>query len=398
MAALNPNIPIVVACYNRPLSLSRILKSLGLAAYPDHPVPLVISIDRSDIQRELIALAEGFDWPFGPKTIRAFEDRQGLRAHILQCGDVALEHDGVIVLEDDLVMGEDFYHFATQAVTAVGTDDRVAGISLYAPAINEMAPLPFTPAPSRFDGYYLQSAQSWGQCWTTSMWRAFRDWYSAAPSSLSEMEDMPQRIYSWPETSWKKYHMKFTVQTGRTWLYPYVSHSSNCSDVGAHNPRPSFLFQVPLASRSHSAYNLPRLDDAGAIYYDAFFERSGLTDEDGTPLLLDLYGPRRGIPAGCRVVTGRPLYLAPVRGYGLLLRPHDENIVQAAPGEDFQSYDVDSDLALSGRTNTRHLMYQSDLIWSDNLRVGLHGVLQAIPDKLRRMGLRLRARIKGARK
>lgn len=392
------DIAVVVACYNRPQSLSRILNFLGQADYPDRPVPLVISIDRSDVQRELIALAEAFDWPFGPKTIRTFEERQGLRTHILKCGDLALEHDGVIVLEDDLIVGEDFYHFATQAVAAVGTDDRIAGISLYAPAINEMVPLPFTPAPSGFDGYFLQSAQSWGQCWTTSMWRAFRDWYRAAPSSLSEMEDMPQRIYSWPETSWKKYHMKFTVQTGRTWIYPYVSHTSNCSDVGSHNPRPSFLFQVPLAARSHRAYNFPRPDDTGAIHYDAFFERSGLKDEDGKPLLLDLYGTRRRIPAGYRLVTGKRVDLVPLRGYGLLLRPHDENILRAAPGEDFKSYDLNFDLSLSGRTSTRHLMYRSDLIWSDNLRVGLHGLLQAIPDKLRRTFLRLRSRLTGAQK
>lgn len=395
MTSSSLDIPIVVACYNRPLSLSRILKSLRLAAYPDHPVPLVISIDRSDVQSDLTALAEAFDWPFGPKKIRSFDERQGLRAHILQCGDIALEHSGVIVLEDDLVVGENFYHFAMQAVAAMGADDRIAGISLYAPTINEMVPLPFTPAPSAFDGYFLQSAQSWGQCWTASMWCAFRDWYSSVSQPLSDEEDMPQRIYSWPETSWKKYHMKFTVQTDRTWLYPYVSHSSNCSDIGAHNPRPSFLFQVPLASGSHRVYRLPRPGDAAAIHYDSFFERSGLTDEDGVLLLLDLYATRRQIPAGCRIVTGRPMDLDPVRDYGLLYRPHDENVARAASGADLHSYDVPRLLDLPGRASMRQLLYQSGLIWSDSIRVGLFGLRHAVPDKLRRVRRKLIVQVTG---
>ncbi|MBM1689168.1 hypothetical protein [Sulfitobacter geojensis] len=384
MTSFSLRIPIVVACYDRPLSLKRVLASLCAANYLDQPVNLTISIDCSDVQDSLIEVAEAFEWPFGVKTIRAFDRRQGLRSHILQCGDLSIGEDGIIVLEDDLIVGENFYRFAVDAIAAVGADDGIAGISLYAPTINEMVPLPFQPAPSGFDGYFLQSSQSWGQCWTTSMWKAFREWYRTAASPLSDDGDMPSRIYSWPETSWKKYHMKYTVEMGMTWLYPYVSHSSNCSDVGAHNPRPSFLFQVALSSGNRE-FLLPKRTDPAAVHYDAFFERSDFVDEDGVPLLLDLYGTRRSVPQGSRFVTGRPVSLIPVRGYGLLLRPHDENVARHISGDDMHAFDAVQALKLTGRMTIRKRAYHSDLSWAEALHVGIYGLRQAMPDKARRL-------------
>lgn len=391
------NLPIVVACYNRPESLKRVLSSLLAADYPDDPVDLIISVDCSDIQSTLIELAEAFDWPVGTKTVRAFKERQGLRSHILQCGDLSVGRDGIIVLEDDLLVGEDFYRYVAAAVAAVGSDDAVAGISLYAPMINEMVSLPFQPAPSGFDAYYLQSSQSWGQCWTASMWAAFRDWYEAAATPLITGDDMPGRIYSWPETSWKKYHMKFTVETGRTWLYPYISHSSNSAAIGTHARRPSFMYQVPLSS-GRSDFVFPPREDSAAVHYDVFFERSGLVDDDGTPLLLDLYGSRRSIPQGCRFVTNRDVSLVPLRGYGLSLRPQDENVARNIVGDDFFAYYAAQPVTLSGRATIRQRVYHSSLTWMDALRVGAYGFRQAVPDQARRVAGRIWAAVAGRRK
>lgn len=376
-------IAIVVACFNRPKSLKRVLGSLGAAKYPAQPVELIVSIDYSEDQEHLSKVAEDFEWPYGPKTVRAFDERQGLRSHILQCGDLSFDRDGIIVLEDDIVVGENFYRYAIEAVSAVGSDSRIAGISLYAPKINEMAALPFQPAPSEFDGYFLQSSQSWGQCWTTQMWKAFREWLPKAPMPLLDEADMPSRIYSWPETSWKKYHMKYTVEMDLTWLYPYISHSSNCSDVGTHNPRPSFLFQVPL-SCGNRQFVFPKHEDNTAVHYDVFFERNGVTDQNGIPLVLDLYGTRRIIREGSRFVTRRLIKLTPVRGYGLSLQPHDENIVRSIVGDDFQAFDANQSVEMVGKVSARQKVYYSNLTWRDALQVGLTGFIQAIPDKARR--------------
>ena len=79
-------IAIVSVGYNRPYGMKRLWNDLLKADYENDSVTLVISLDKSDIQPELIRLAEEFEWPHGEKIIRAFPERQGLRPHIISCG------------------------------------------------------------------------------------------------------------------------------------------------------------------------------------------------------------------------------------------------------------------------------------------------------------------------
>src|SRR3546814_9480545 len=118
-----------------------------------------------------------------------------------------------------------------------------------------MADLPFQPMLSGSSVYCLQSAQSWGQCWTRRMWANFEAWYADYGGTLRHAPDMPERIYSWPESSWKKFAMKYLAETGKTWLYPYRSHTTNCSEVGTHNRKITAIYQVSLADRKSTRLN-----------------------------------------------------------------------------------------------------------------------------------------------
>ena len=101
------NIPIVVVAYDRLHSLKRITDSLLQAEYPQG-AELIISIDRGD-NRQVLEYADSLSWPFGEKRVIYRPENLGLKRHILCCGDLTQDYDGIILLEDDLVVSPDFY-------------------------------------------------------------------------------------------------------------------------------------------------------------------------------------------------------------------------------------------------------------------------------------------------
>ena len=134
-------IAIVVVCYNRPAAAKRLLDSLNVANYPHDNVPLIISVDCSG-NEEMYELACTFEWKHGPKYPVIHTERLGLKKHIYECGDYTQQFKGVIILEDDLFVAEDFYNYTVSAVDAYYNEDKVAGIALYADTMNGYVGLP----------------------------------------------------------------------------------------------------------------------------------------------------------------------------------------------------------------------------------------------------------------
>lgn len=366
---------IVVVAYNRAKALRRLLQVLEKAEYGSDFVDVVVSIDYSGSQRELVDIAELWVWQHGRKIVRAFETRQGLRAHVLACGDLAYGYDAVIVLEDDLYVSRQFYRFAREAVTFYGNDPCVAGLSLYAPNMNEMVERPFIPLRNGYDVYALQSAQSWGQCWTRKMWDGFRQWYKNNTGRLERAFDLPEKIYRWPETSWKKYFMKYLVVSGRTFVYPYDSLTTNSSAVGQHHLEPSSAYEVPvLEGRKHFQFGPVH----NLVAYDSFFERVGLTwvGKDGTQgtVCADLYGSKRMSDGSRYLLTRKQLGYKVIAAYGLHLRPHEYNFEAEEDGNDIWLFDLSSDVRnIEGASDIgRELNYHITVPWKLTL---IHGCI-----------------------
>lgn len=380
---------IVAVTFDRPRSFVRLFESLLRADYAGESVDLLVSIDGGPRSEGTEAAIGQLDWPHGKCLVRRMPENYGLRRHILHCGDESVHYDAIILLEDDIVVGPGFYRFARWASRQYSNDDRVAGISLYAPAFNEMAALPFTPAPSCHPVYALQSAQSWGQCWTKAMWAGFRHWYDASANTLQNAADMPDQIYSWPESSWKKYAMKYLVRTGRTWVYPFVSHSTNCSEVGTHNRQQTALFQVPVAENWTEAPNAP-IDEL--VHYDVYFERQNaplaaeIASEADGPVLLDLYGTRQEVIGPANLLTVRQLRRQPKASLGLNFRPHEVNAALATPGADAALYHIaDGEaLDLGAYSKSDVTRYHSNLDWRESLSAGWRGFIGAVRKRLRR--------------
>ncbi len=379
-------IVIVAITYNRPHSLIRLLNLLNSSFYDNDKVDLIVSIDKSDIEKEILAIAKGFKWNHGEKRIRTFPERQGLRNHVLQCGDYALEYGAVIVFEDDIIPAKNFYIYAKQALEFYNSDERIAGISLYSPAINEMIEKPFIPLSiDNADVYFIQSAQSWGQCWSRTMWNSFKTWYSDNSKELVKADDMPERIYSWPNTSWKKYYMKYIVDNNKYFVYPYVSLSTNASEIGEHAKKSTSRYQVPIL---YGRKNYKFIALNSGIIYDVFFENQCIAEYlniSKDELCVDLYGSKPTNQNRRYVITPKKINHKILYTYSLSLKPQELNVILNNPGKDLYLYDLEADIniELKGQIEVKkRLDYYSSLNWKDSLRYGLHGLTNAIIDKL----------------
>ena len=135
-------IALLIVAYKDPYRLQRLLDSVSVACYDGNDVDLIISIDKSD-STDVKQLAEAFLWKYGDKIIRTFQDRQGLRKHILSCGDYLEEYDALFILEDDLIVSPQFYRYGMECIKRYYEEEQVAGISLYSPQWNQNANFPF---------------------------------------------------------------------------------------------------------------------------------------------------------------------------------------------------------------------------------------------------------------
>jgi hypothetical protein len=355
---MNARIPIIVVAYNRPKPLSRLLNSLLQATYPGE-VELIISVDGSveawkrggvdELKRgrgeEVRKVAEEFVWPFGEKKLIFHEDNLGLRNHVLSCGDLSKDYDGVIVLEDDLFVSPAFYDYTLQAIEYYKDDPKIAGISLYSHAYNETAQFPFRPLEDGSDVFFFQYAASLGQFWSQEGWDAFRGWYDAlAPRDESggnslDSSFLPPNIRLWPESSWKKYFIAYIIQTDLYFVYPRVSLTTNFSDKGTNIRISENLFQVPLLA-GKKVFWFESLQNSVAVY-DTYGEIlpdrlkrmfPSLKDRDFD---VDLYGLKSKEDTDKKMFLSSRKCSDPVMTFGREMKPHEMNVAKGIEGDFF---------------------------------------------------------------
>ncbi len=352
MSVTNP--PIVVVGFNRPVSLKRILASLNQAYYPEHTtIKLIISIDKSDTNKEVLAIAENFEWKFGEKTVNYQKENLGLRKHIIQCGNYSLKYESVIILEDDLFVSPNFYLYAQKALGFSNDKKYIGGVSLYNHQLNVHTKDTFTPLDDGFDNYYFQFASSWGQAWTKNQWQNFTDWYGTNPV-LESIENMPAYVKSWSNKSWLKYFIGFLIETNTFFIYPKVSLTTNFSDAGTHISNDSTIYQVPLFSSKKINYNFSTLDESDS-QYNAFYENMklskvlGYTKDD---ICIDLYGYRSN-PKKRYWLSSKQENYKILKSYTRSLKPMELNIVYNLQGNNLFLYDT-SIKEKNTFTNRRH--------------------------------------------
>lgn len=378
-------IAIVAVGYNRPDSMGKLLQSLLNADYLGDTVDLVISLDKGQRQSEIVRVAEDIAWTYGEKVIRAFSERQGLRRHIIQCGDLTEKYDAVVVLEDDLQVSPCFYSYVKQAVAYYQDDERISGISLYKHQIHPGVNRPFEPVNNGYDVFMMQFAMSWGQCWTRRMWRGFRSWYDENENKdLSEGNILPAYIAGWNKQSWLKYYMRYIVENDTYFVYPHCSLATNSSDAGEHCRIPNNDFQVAMLE-GNIEYRFPSFQQS--IKYDVFFERVGISEkillEWKGAKLLDLYGNRPSFGKADYVISTRTLPYQTVMKIQLKYRPIEVNCIMPCEGEGIYVYDLSSP-APTPKINSDILTRYDvrSLHWKKMLHIGWNGFIDAVLSRI----------------
>lgn len=332
---------ILVVGYNRIPGMMRLLRSLEDAHYGNDRVTLIISLDNCG-NDSVKAAADAFKWSHGEKVVRLFPERQGLRKHILACGNYLNEYDALAVLEDDLVVSPGFYAYMKQAVDFYADSDEIAGISLYTHRLNVNVNLPFTPAFGSGDCYFQQMAQSWGQVWMKKQWFEFIKWYEENENEPIAAENVPEFVAGWSKNSWLKYHIKYCIAENKYFVYPYASLTTCFNDPGQHSRRENNVFQVPMMTGAERKYSFVKFGEQ-EIRYDAYFERQGLGKALGVPeemLCVDLYGSKQNWANYRYVLTRKRLPYAQMKSFGLSMRPHEENVIGAIEGDEIFLYDT----------------------------------------------------------
>lgn len=328
---------IVIAAFNRPLSLKRILSSICNAYYDDR-VRLVISIDKGN-NEDVLYIANSFDWKYGEKVILLQDENLGLRKHILKCGDLTNLYGSIILLEDDLFVSPYFYIYASKCLSFYSDNNNIAGVSLYAHALNVHTKLPFQPIKTNFSNYFMQLPSSWGQAWSSYQWENFKKWFLSSEYNEDYNKGIiPRNIANWPVTSWLKIFTKYMIEQNKYFVYPYTSLTTNFADSGTHFQRKFSYVQVVLQNHS-IAYNFEKFDQAMVIY-DAFFELSQSSFLKHAPSLeqydfeVDLYGYKE------LKKSNKPYFLSTQRcqnydkSFGIDFKPIEINVFQNNPGKE----------------------------------------------------------------
>lgn len=337
------SIAIVVVAYNRDKSLERLLQSLS-CAFIGNETPLIISVDKSN-NTKVAQVAKSFEWKFGEKEVVCHNENLGLRKHILGCGKLLDSYDAIIVLEDDLFVSKFFYSYTQQTVERYYSNNRVAGISLYSFGVNYQTFYNFIPQPSEFDTYFMQCAQSWGQVWMKNQWKEFEKWYSHHYNDNFDSEVLPESICSWSSKSWLKYHTRYCIETGKYFVYPYISLSSNCGETGTHLKFSSPVFQRPLADyKEPHQFNLPDLTEE-VVKYDGFFEAERIYGSLGlskSELCIDLTSSKSNYGNKRYLLTSKRLPFRVVDSFGISFTPIEMNVLNRCPGEFIFLYDTNA--------------------------------------------------------
>ncbi len=327
---------LVVAAYNRPLALQRLLESLTAAVYPD-AVNLVISVDYGG-DSSVTEIATSLIWKYGNKKIITRDQNLGLHKHILACGQLSDEYGSIILFEDDLYISPCFYDYGVQAINFYQNDSRIAGISLFAhPFIQTSKDLyPFFPIKDKGDVYFMQHPASSGQAWTDKQWNQFMKWYSKNKNG-NDLGNLPEKVAAWPDSSWKKYFNSYMIAEDKYFVYPYISLTTNFGESGTNMLKNS-SYQVPLELIMRD-YEFGDIDDAIAVY-DTYCELSSdrfarfRKELQHYDFEVDLYGSKNLKRVVKSYILTSKVARKREHGFALELRPAEMNVIMGITGQD----------------------------------------------------------------
>ena len=327
-----------------------------------------------------------FDWPFGKKSVDYQVSNLGLRKHIIKCMNHVKDYNGLIMLEDDLLVSPQFYNYTINALDFTKNDDTIAGISLYKHEFNVHKTRNFQNVIDGYDNWFFQFASSWGQAWAKKHINDFLEWYRTEPE-LNHLIEIPKYVREWSEKSWLKYFIAYTIIFEKFFFYPSQSYSTNFGDQGSHMHSNSNRYQVPLDMAKNRTFNFTYIHNSQAIY-DSFFESACLhpfLKLDKRELTVDLYGYKE-VYSTPYLLTTKRLDFEILKSFGKELKPHELNIIYNVAGNDIFLYDTRIIVknTLKEKRKVKDLLYdfkyislkESFILFKENLFLRAYSILK----------------------
>ncbi len=339
---MNINLPtIVLALYNRKEPSLRSLDSLSEAVYPNNEIRLVISIDNDDDKnKDVLALAEAYQWKHGEKEVIYHERNLGIREHFNYCGDLTEKYGSVVFIEDDLYVSRYFYDYLLQALDFYKNDSHVAGISLfsYHRLDQWINPRPFIPVDDGSDNFFLQQA-SWGQVWTWDMWKEYKKWFAiyGKLEFVNSQPEIPYAVKGWPGSSFKKYYISYMILNDKYYVFPRIALATNFDDVGTNRIDKTTEYQSPLLIQKKK-FMFNSFNNSLSIY-DSYFEilpqiiktlNQALSDFD---FEVNLYGDKNLEDIKKEYVLSRSAGTQNIKQFNLVMKPHELNVIFNTDGD-----------------------------------------------------------------
>lgn len=290
-------------------------------------LPLTISIDDGGT-KELNALVDSFQWPYGEKRVVIHQKKLGLINHFMWVGDQTKTYDHVLFLEDDIIVSPTIIDYTMQVIDFYENEDGVAAASLYNPILEEATGTKFYQIQDEYDAYFLQQPY-WGHIWYKHKWRKFKEYlktYEVKPAIL------PPNVAKW-NRSFKKIYIQFLVETNRTVVTPRVSIVTNNGVPGIHSGE-LYMYQSQIQIGT-KRYLFPTLTQSRSKY-DCFKEiypeilkecNSVLANYD---FCVDLLGTRHHYDKPY-VLTTKPVK-NPVMTFSSLMKPTELAVVLNVSG------------------------------------------------------------------
>lgn len=367
--------PAVIAIgYNRAESLRRLLNALENSFYDEFIVTLIISLDFGGGQ-EILELASNFKWTHGEKIVRTFDENQGLKKHLIQCGDLSMKYGSVIIFEDDIVPSPYYYQYVMQALPFYEEDEKIIALSLYSQHWNIYTNRVFEPIQNGFDVYASQVVCSWGECIIGKQWEKFKIWFEQNDNNLKFNPEAPSAVYGW-DKSWCKYLIYYIISHNKYFITPHFSLATNFNDAGTHMMEDSCAFQQPLLT-GRRKFILGQFD--ALVHYDAFSEnidlKRKLEEQYHKKVCIDYFGTRNNRSKYDLCLSSVLLPFAVNASYGLELKPYELNILYNIQGNNIFLYDLHR--PRKNKRNWKHhfklVKYDvKDLPWEDSVFLALY--------------------------
>lgn len=318
---------IVITAYNRAKALESLLKSLNRVNTIGESIELIISVDNKGT-KEVIDVAESFQWKLGNKQIIVHQEKLGLVKHFIWAGDQTEKYENVLFLEDDLLVSPDVLNYTTQLIKFYENDSEVAAASLYNPILNESTGTKFYQVEDGKDVYFFQHPY-WGNVWFKNRWKEFKNYLTTYTPNAAII---PPHIAQW-DRSFKKIYVQFLIETNKTVVTARVSMVTNNGAMGIHGAE-FFQYQNCLLLRK-DRYHFVEPKESLAVY-DAFVEYSPDLLKQLNPSLakynfdVDLNGTRLHYNSEY-VLTTKPVKKA-ILSYTSLMKPIEQGVIMDESG------------------------------------------------------------------